>query len=214
MTSPGRYAWLVSAVAVVVAAASACSSGPPAPAGDQSYAQRIEAARATRDEAFRAADNPYSPIPAADRASFPGLAYFPIDEAYHVPAAFAPEPSAVPTVIDLATSLGTKRRTTRAGTLTFTIGGATLKLAAFAGEDEGLTRLFVPFGDLTNGTDTYGGGRYIELERTATGVYDLDFNGAYHPFCVYNSSYECPIPPAENRLLVAVRAGERLRQKS
>ena len=68
----------------------------------------------------------------------------------------------------------------------------------------------MPFHDLTNRIETYGGGRYMNLDRTATGVYDLDFNSAYHPYCVYNETYECPIPPAENRLAVAIRAGERL----
>ena len=46
----------------------------------------------------------------------------------------------------------------------------------------------MPFGDLTNGTETYQGGRYLDLDRTASGVYDLDFNRAYHPFCVFNPS--------------------------
>ena len=71
-------------------------------------------------------------------------------------------------------------------------------------------RLFVPFGDLTNGTETYAGGRYLDLDRTATGIYDLDFNRAYHPFCVFNAAYDCPYPPRENRLQTAVRAGEKL----
>jgi len=76
-----------------------------------------------------------------------------------------------------------------------------------------MRRLFVPFGDLTNGNETYPGGRYLDLDRTATGIYDLDFNRAYHPFCVYNSSYDCPYPPRENRLAVPIRAGERLPKK-
>jgi hypothetical protein len=68
----------------------------------------------------------------------------------------------------------------------------------------------VPFGDLTNGTETYKGGRYLDLDRTPTGLYDLDFNRAYHPFCVYDPSYVCPVPPRENRMTVAIKAGERL----
>ena len=73
-----------------------------------------------------------------------------------------------------------------------------------------MRRLFVPFGDLTNGSETYPGGRYLELERTATGIYDLDFNRAYHPFCYYNATYDCPYPPRENRLAIPVRAGEKM----
>jgi uncharacterized protein (DUF1684 family) len=84
-------------------------------------------------------------------------------------------------------------------------------LTAFApAEATVITRLFVPFGDLTNVDETYRGGRYLDLQRTPTGVYDLDFNQAYHPYCVYNVNYVCPLPPRENRLTVAIRAGERL----
>jgi hypothetical protein len=68
----------------------------------------------------------------------------------------------------------------------------------------------VPFGDLTNGTESYGGGRYLDIDRTASGVYDLDFNRAFNPYCVYNATYDCPIPPRENRLAVAIRAGEKM----
>ena len=89
----------------------------------------------------------------------------------------------------------------RIGALEFTLKGQPLKLTAFAeATDTELRRLFVPFHDLTNGTDTYPGGRYLDLDRTATGVYDLDFNRAYHPFCLFNATYDCPVPPRENRL--------------
>jgi len=77
-------------------------------------------------------------------------------------------------------------------------------------EGQSLDRLFVPFGDLTNGLETYHAGRNLELPRTATGAYDLDFNRASHPYCLYNEAYDCPIPPKENRLDVPIRAGERL----
>jgi uncharacterized protein (DUF1684 family) len=97
------------------------------------------------------------------------------------------------------------------GSLTFTLKGQTMTLTAFADEGvQNITRLFVPFGDLTSGTETYKGGRYLELDRTATTIYDLDFNRAYHPFCVFNVDYVCPVPPPENRLPVAIQAGERL----
>ena len=88
-----------------------------------------------------------------------------------------------------------------------------LKLTAFVevGAPD-LNHLFVPFSDLTSGTETYPAGRYIDLSRNPTGVYELDFNRAYHPYCYYNASYECPYPPAENRLPLPVHAGERLRR--
>jgi uncharacterized protein (DUF1684 family) len=82
----------------------------------------------------------------------------------------------------------------------------------FAEQNAGIDRLFLPFGDATSGTETYGGGRYLELDRTPTGLYDLDFNRAYHPYCVYNVTYDCPVPPRENYLTIAIRAGERLQK--
>jgi uncharacterized protein (DUF1684 family) len=113
--------------------------------------------------------------------------------------------------IDMLTSTGQLRKMRRVGVLAFTLKGQPLTLGAFVEADEtDMRRLFVPFGDLTNGTETYPGGRYLDLDRTATGIYDLDFNRAYHPFCFFNSKYDCPYPPAENRLRVPIRAGERL----
>jgi uncharacterized protein (DUF1684 family) len=213
---PARERWMavrvLGLVLVIGACAGGCSSGPAPPVERRSYEEQIQAGRVKKDQDFRAPDNEYSPIPAADRATFPGLAFFPIDAAYHVPTSLRQERSGAPMVILLPTSMNKPRRMERVGTLNFNLKGSVYTLGAFAGEDEGLTRLFVPFGDLTNGSSTYRGGRYIELERTATGLYDLDFNGAYHPFCVFNPNYDCPIPPAENRLLVAIEAGERLRK--
>lgn len=150
-----------------------------------------------------------SPIPEDKRASFPPLHYFPIDESYRVPAEL--ELIRSEDVLEIDTSDGKKRRMRRIGTLGFTLKGQPLTLTAFVDASENdMSRLFVPFGDLTSGTETYPGGRYLDLDRTATGVYDLDFNRAYHPFCLFNPDYVCPIPPKENRLTVPVRAGEKL----
>ena len=69
---------------------------------------------------------------------------------------------------------------------------------------------FVPFLDATSGRETYGAGRYLDLEPEGDGTYSLDFNMAYHPFCVFAPSYSCPLTPAENRLPIRIEAGERL----
>ena len=173
-----------------------------------SYPEEIAAWRAKMDTFLRNSDQ--SPIPPEKRASFLPLPYFPIDEQYRVPAALKLLNS--DQIIELSTSTGQARRMRRIGTLAFTLKGQPLTLTAFADiDDTQLRRLFVPFADLTSGTETYQGGRYLDLERTASGVYDLDFNRAYHPFCVFNPTYECPIPPPENRLKVPIRAGEKMR---
>lgn len=149
-----------------------------------------------------------SPVLAAQRASFPPLTYFPISEEYRVPAALTV--AASNTILEIPTSTGKRRAHRRIGRLEFTLQGQPMTLTAFVevGQQD-MRRLFVPFGDPTNGTETYPGGRYLELDRTATGIYDLDFNRAYHPFCYYNPAFDCPYPPRENRLAIPVRAGEK-----
>lgn len=155
-------------------------------------------------------ESPQSPVPPDKRATFPALNYYPLDESYIAPAQLTP-PAQSGQVIVMPTSTGEQRQMRRAGTLAFSLRGAPLKLSAFSDlESAGTNRLFVPFGDLTNGKETYPGGRYLDLDPTATGLYEIDFNKAYSPYCAYNPQYDCPYPPAENRLKVDVRAGEKL----
>jgi uncharacterized protein (DUF1684 family) len=189
---------------------SGCTSGP-APVDDRPYEAKIQASRAEKDAAFKSPANADSPIPAAKQATYTGLAYFPIDSHYRVPAFVKEDRTGPPVIISLQTSTTEIQHMRRVGPLGFTLGDASYSLTAFTDADSNtLNRLFVPFADLTSGTETYKGGRYIELDRTPTGLYDLDFNRAYHPFCVYNTNYSCPVPPKENRLTLAIRAGEKL----
>jgi len=109
----------------------------------------------------------------------------------------------------MPTSTGTLRRYQRVGLLEFTLQNQTLSLAAFVPDGEPIVDLFVPFADTTTGQETYPAGRYLDLHPTATGYYTIDFNKAYNPYCAYNESYECPFPPASNRLKIAIRAGEK-----
>jgi uncharacterized protein (DUF1684 family) len=171
------------------------------------YPDQIAAWHAEKDQFMR--QSPESPVPPEKRATFAPLLYFPVDPAYRVPAVLQPV-SGSPAV-EMPTSTGQRRKMRRVGTLSFTLQGQQLSLGAFveAAEND-MRRLFVPFGDLTNGLETYQGGRYLDLDRTGSNVYDLDFNRAYHPFCLFNSSYDCPYPPPENRLKVPIRVGERI----
>ncbi|HEY7055628.1 MAG TPA: DUF1684 domain-containing protein [Vicinamibacterales bacterium] len=171
------------------------------------YEEEIASWHAEKDQFMR--ESSESPVPADKRATFPALAYFPTDPAYRTGAELAAVQGG-PT-LDMPTSTGQLRKMRRVGTLAFTLKGQPMTLTAFVEADQNdMRRLFVPFGDLTNGTETYPGGRYLDLDRTATGIYDIDFNRAYHPFCFYNPTYDCPYPPAENRLKMPIRAGERL----
>lgn len=199
-------------VLALLCLSASCESGPSKPAADmRPYEDQIAAARAAKDLMFRA-DAENSPLYPGERASFAGLPYFPIDATYHVPAYLKADPSAEQVIIELQTSARTTDPLRRVGTLGFTVDGQTFTLTAFSSvTDKAMSRLFVPFGDETAGIETYKGGRYLDLDRTPTGLYDLDFNRAYHPSCVYNISYICPVPPPENRLPIAIRAGEKLR---
>jgi uncharacterized protein len=187
---------------VLLTLAAGCSSPPP------DYATGIATERARKDEFLRGRDDIILP---PDRETFLPLSYFSIDESYAVPAQLQPAPER--TRLQMPTSTGTLRDMERIGHLQFTLKGKPLKLSAFV--PAGTTRissLFVPFSNLTSGTETYQAGRYMDLEPTATGIYIVDFNVAYHPYCYYNPSYECPYPPSENRLAMPIRAGERLRK--
>jgi uncharacterized protein (DUF1684 family) len=194
--------------AVLLTALAACGQRPPGQEPAE-YARAIELARAEKDAAFRSA--PDSPVPPARRTELLPLAYFPPDETYSVPAALRPEPSRL--TLEMPTSTGQIRAMERVGVLEFTLKGQPLSLGAFIESGtRSMNRLFVPFSDQTSGTETYPAGRYLDLDRTPTGLYLVDFNRAYHPYCYYNATYDCPFPPPENRLAIPIRAGERLKE--
>lgn len=185
-----------------------CSSRPPEEPKD--YASKLAADRSAKDAAF-SRDDRDNPIPANRRATFLPLAYFPIDPEYNVPASL--KPSNDPTIVEMTTSAGNQDKFRRVGTLEFILKGQPLKLTAFApAAARNDDRLFVPFSDLTSGTETYPAGRFMDLERSPSGVYQIDFNRAYNPYCYYSPTWECPYPPAENRLKIPVRAGERMKK--
>ena len=182
---------------------SACGSQPR----EEDYTGRIAGIRAAKDESFKS--DPDSPIPADKKASLLPLAYFPIDELYAVPATL--EPSEDRSRIEVPTSIGKIRQLERIGALKFMLNGQPLRLTAFRDlESRDMNRLFVPFADQTSGTETYQAGRYMELDPTPTGIYVVDFNVAYNPYCYYSPEYDCPFPPKENRLAVPIRAGEKV----
>jgi uncharacterized protein len=185
-----------------------CNAGnPPPPAEDEGdYVNQIQVARAAKDEAFR--EQPNEPVPPGKVRDFLPLKYFPPDPEYVVPASLNPSKERI--VVEMPTSQGKIRKHQRVGVLEFTLKGQPLTLGAFVEAGAGLNRLFVPFSDMTSGTETYAAGRYLELDRTSSGVYTIDFNKAYNPYCYYNADFDCPYPPRESRLPLPIRAGERL----
>jgi uncharacterized protein (DUF1684 family) len=190
-------------VALLLLVSAACTSGPPAPDEDD-FIQGLTQFRASREAAL--SEDPDA-IPAAKRSAVLPLRYYAPDPKYSVPAALRLADKR-PTV-EVATSTGTIREMQLVGTLEFRLDGQPMSLGALAPAGQPIQSLFVPFLDLTSGSETYKAGRYLDLHPTSTGVYIVDFNRAYNPTCAYNEAYECPYPPASNRLKVAIHAGEK-----
>ena len=195
-------------VALALSLLVACSSNPAVPDDDAAVVKEIESYRADRDNYMR--QDAESPIPADKKTVLLPLRYYTPDPSFSVPAVLNVSSGARP-AMEVPTSKGVPRRVELVGTLEFTLKGQKLTLGAFV--DEGtrqINELFVPFADTTSGEDTYPAGRYLNLVPTATGIYTIDFNKAYNPFCAYNNTYECPLPPPSNRLKVPITAGEKL----
>jgi len=157
-----------------------------------------------KDEFFRS--HPHSPIPWAMRGKMAGLEYYPVDPQYRIPVKLVRYPKPDPVV--LATSKGVPRNMVRYGYFEFAVSGQTRRLQVYRSLDPD-PYLFVPFRDATSGRETYGAGRYLDLEERAGEDYVLDFNVAYNPYCAYSNDYVCPFPPRENWFDVPIPAGER-----
>ena len=184
-----------------------------------------DAFRAAKDALF--ARHPQSPLDGDTRATFRALTYFPYDPAYCVTATLTPEAPETAEDEVMAPSSGPHAMPLRrAGRVSFTLAGVALALAVYWIDVYG-GGLFLPFRDTTSGGETYGAGRYLhdtvkgsDLLRLddasdagpgyAGGRILLDFNYAYNPSCAYDPRWVCPLTPAENRLAVAIRAGERV----
>ncbi|MBM4410365.1 MAG: DUF1684 domain-containing protein [Chloroflexi bacterium] len=161
----------------------------------------LETYRAAKDAFFR--DEPESPLPASQRRTFRGLTYY--AEAPALVFEVTPEPYDDPEIVEFG---GDTREYQRWARIRFAVDGVEQSLTVFRQPYSG--ELFLPFVDAGAWSETYGAGRYLDLPVLEGGRLLVDFNYAYHPYCAYNPGYSCPIPPAENRLPVSIRAGERL----
>ena len=161
--------------------------------------------RGSKDEYFKGGDG--SPLTEAQRRGFRGLDYF----AENALLRLEIKPEVLQTIelveIDLAGS-DEPAAYIRWAKIRFTVGPDEAELMVFKDEESGA--VFLPFVDATAGSgETYGGGRYIEVEELADGQLLVDFNYAYNPYCAYNERWVCPMTPFENRLSVRIEAGER-----
>jgi uncharacterized protein (DUF1684 family) len=168
----------------------------------------LERARETKDAFF--AQHWQSPIPPQDRPRFKGLQYYPPDLSYRFELGLYEHREKQ--VVRMAYTKGNEQDFLRWGEFRFKIAGKEQSLQAYKSNREEET-LFVPFKDAMSGKETYGAGRYLDLEpsrdRTQEGRWILDFNQAYNPWCTYSEAYTCPLVPVENWLEVPMYAGEK-----
>jgi uncharacterized protein (DUF1684 family) len=172
---------------------------------NDTYLTKINKFRGEKDKFFK--DSPESPL--EDKKKFTRLTYFLPDQAYRIKATV--EPIKDTARFTLRMTGGEEESFIRYGYATFKLKELTHKVLLLLkmGEDREKDALFLPFTDETNGFDTYGGGRYLDLELEKDGQLMIDFNFAYNPFCAYNHNYTCPIPPKENHILIKINAGEK-----
>ncbi|PCJ98434.1 MAG: hypothetical protein COA50_02720 [Flavobacteriaceae bacterium] len=160
------------------------------------------------NEEFR--DPEKSPLPDRYRKKFDGLNFYPADTNYVITAKFVRTPEALP--FFMPTSTGRKSEETVYGIAHFSLNGITHQLEVYQNKELMLEEkykdyLFLPFLDETNGEETYGGGRYIDLSIPEGDSIQIDFNKAYNPYCAYNKKYSCPIVPRVNSLDIKVMVG-------
>jgi uncharacterized protein (DUF1684 family) len=172
---------------------------------------RLAQFRREKDELFRT--HAQSPIPLDERASFGGLAYWPHRPELRLVVPL--EPDAATDEEGVPRSGGGAMGLWRIGHVPLRLDGREHRLAVYWFDDYA-GGIFIPFRDATNGSETYGGGRYLwdSAKGADPGSGDtelaVDFNYAYHPSCVYDPRWSCPLAPMANRLDVPIRAGERL----
>jgi uncharacterized protein (DUF1684 family) len=151
-----------------------------------------------------------SPLTKKDRKEFESLDFFKFDSTFVVTA----ELKLIPDTKWFNMKTTTKRLSKERiyGVLTLSIHNEAYSLNVYQGEEnmqtEGLEDyLFLPFLDDTNGEESYGGGRYIDLRIPESDTIIIDFNRAYNPYCVYNEKFSCPIVPRDNYLPIEIKAG-------
>ena len=173
---------------------------------DEDASGTLDRFRATKDVLF--AEHPDTPILPEERSSFDGLRYWPYDPDLRFDVQMEPM---APVGIPAISGVGDVYPLERIGRIRLPMGSLDVYWVAVYGGG-----VFVPFRDATNGTETYGAGRYLldTVKGADLGGTDgrlvVDFNYAYHPSCAYDPKWSCPLAPPSNRLTVPILAGERL----
>jgi uncharacterized protein len=176
---------------------------PAVPSVDNVYLTTIQNLRKEKNDYLKTDKD--SPI--ENKADFKGLTYFEVNPDFKVLAKLETLVSDQKIKIDMTG--GETEEFEAFANATFELAGQKCALKIFKSEGN---MLFLPFKDLTSNKETYGAGRYLDLDMTTIKdrQIEIDFNRCYQPYCAYNHTFTCPVPPAENFINVAVKAGERL----
>lgn len=173
---------------------------------DDNYLIPLQREREEKDLSFRSRTT--SPFEEAERRAFTGLTYYEPNLGYRVKAKM--EELAQKDTLHMPMTNGSTEPYLRFAIASFSLEGQAQQLTLYKKIKEEKEELFLPFTDKTNGFETYGGGRYIDVPfKEGIKTVTIDFNRAYSPFCAYNPDYVCPVPPKDNRLTVAIPAGEK-----
>ena len=185
----------------------------PTTAGHLAPAPHAQSVLAFQQDLNKEFANPKeSPLTEAEQQAFSTLTYYPTNYDYYLTDKLLRDSTSRPFAMETSSTRRPLYR--KYGELRFVLNGQPLRMSVYQSEEllKGPSLgdyLFVPFTDLTNGKGSYGGGRYLDLRVPPAGAttMELDFNRAYNPSCAYNHGYSCPVPPAENRLSVAIPVG-------
>lgn len=172
----------------------------------EGYIEEMEALRIEKNEELKTSEE--SPLTDEQKETFESLSYFPVAEKYKVSAEF--HQNNREQIVKMAITDGSQREYFVYGDAHFHLEGKELDLVVYKPVKSSEDYLFIPFYDETSADLTYGGGRYVEPELIDGGKLEIDFNTAYNPYCAYNHTYKCPIPPQENNLRVSILAGEKI----
>lgn len=178
----------------------------------QDYQQSVIEFQEKLNEEFGNPDE--SPLTPEDLEKFDSLSFFPVDEKFRVVAKFERIENAIP--FKMKTTTDRTPVYEIYGVATFLLDNKEYRLNIYQShslreKEEYKSYLFLPFTDMTNGDETYGGGRFIDLKIPEGDQIVIDFNMAYNPYCAYNHSYSCPIPPEENDLNCEIMAGVKIK---
>lgn len=193
-------------IAILAILLATCNTPKP----DSNYQKTLNDYRQVKNKEF--SDMEQSPLTEEQIEHFEGLIYFDPDPSYRIKALLKPFDKQ--DTFKMVTTTDRKPEYIRFARALFTLNKKQHELEVYRNvelldQPQYVDYLFIPFTDKTSGEESYGGGRYIDLQLPGGDSLIIDFNYAYNPYCAYNSNYSCPVPPLVNHLNTAIKAGEK-----